>query len=94
MANKHESVPSWGPSTALILDLIKNHSTAKLYIIPSTRNIEVGAVVDTWNYPVKYFDLHRNTFLKLIFNKETHVRKSTDGSPCTDLEEETYHQVP
>ena len=58
-----------------------------------TRNIEVGAVIDSWNYPVKYFELRQRNFLKLIFNKEIYVRQSTEGSPCTDLEEETYYQV-
>ena len=93
MANKHESMPSWGPTTGLMLDLVKNHSTANLYILPRTKNVEVGAIVDRWNYPVKYFELHQSTFLKLILNKEIHVRQSTEGSPCTDLEEGNYYQV-
>ena len=93
MADKHESMPSWGPTTALMLNLVKN-SSANLYIIPNARNIEVGAVVDSWNYPIKKFELHRNNFLRLVFNKEIHVRQSTEGSPCTELEEETYYQVP
>ena len=93
MANKHETAPSMGKETVLLLNLIKNDSVAMLSILPSARNIEKGAVIDWWNHPIKSFELRNENYLGLIFNKEIHVRQSTKGSPCSDLLEETYYQV-
>ena len=93
MANKHETNPTSGTGTSLIMNLIRNDSAVWLFIIPSAGNSEKSAVVDKWNYPVNRFGLHNDDFHKLIFNKEFHVRESTDGSPCTDLDEESYYEV-
>ena len=77
-----------GTNTALMLNLPRKSSAALLlYIIPSERNIEKAAVINLWNYPVKYYELHHDDFLQLIFTKEIHVKKSTQGSLCTDFEE-------
>ena len=92
-ANKHEFSPSFGTTTALMMNLLKNDSVALLFIIPSARKSEKAAVIDEWNYPVKQYELCNDNFLKLVFNREVLVRKSTEGSPCTDREAETYYQV-
>ena len=88
MAKKHETSPSMGTNTALMLNLPRNSSVVLLlYIIPSVRNVEKAAVINVWNYPVKYYELRHDNFLQLIFTKEIHVRKSTQGSLCTNFEE-------
>ena len=93
MANKHESSPSSGTFTALMINLVRNHSVAWLYIIPSAQKSEISAALNRWNYPVRHFELHTGDFIKLTFNKEIHARQSSEGSTCTDLEEETYYKV-
>ena len=65
----------------------------RLYIISSVGKSENSAVVDRWNYPVKSFELRPHDFLKLAINKELHVRRSTEASPCEDLGEEAYYEV-
>ena len=69
-----------GTNTALMLNLPRNSSALLLlYIIPSERDVEKAAVINVWNYPVKYYELHHDNFLQLIFTKEIHVRKSTQA---------------
>ena len=80
-------------NSALMLNLLGNDSVANLYIIPSTEKSEVSAIVDRWNKPIDPIDMRNNNFLKLIMEKEIHVKKSTVGYPCTDLEEEYYAKV-
>ena len=90
MANKHEE-KSDKRGTGLLLKLVKNDSVAKLFILPRKDHIINAAVIDSWNYPVKPYEIRNKDFRKLKFNKEIHVRRSTKGSPCSDLpEEETY----
>ena len=91
MANKHEKLSIY--DTSFMMNLVGNDSVANLYVIPSTENSEHSAAVDRWNYPVKHFELYNHGFLKLTLNKEHHMRKSTEGSPCTALDEETYYRV-
>ena len=81
-------------NTALTMNMIRNDSVAWVYIIPSPEKSEKSAIVERWNYPVENFELRPYDFLRLTINKEFHVRKSTKGSPCTDLGEETYYEVP
>ena len=78
--------------TSLLINLPKD-SVANLYIIPRTENIELSAVIDVWNYPVKHFQLHNNEIVRLTFKKEFHVRKPTKSSPCTDDHEETFYKA-
>ena len=80
-------------NSALMLNLLGNDSVANLYIIPSTEKSEVSAIVDRWNKPIDPIDVRNNNFLKLIMEKEIHVKKSTVAYPCTDLEEEHYAKV-
>ena len=75
------------------MNLVTNDGPAWLYIIPRAAKSEKAAVIDRWNYPVNRYELHNDTFLKLTFNKELHVRQSTEGSQCTDLDEESYYEV-
>ena len=93
MANKHEANPSMETTTGIMLNLVQNLSVALLYIIPSAKNIEKAAVTNRWNYPIKLYELRKNNFLKLVFNKEFHIRQSTKGSRCKDMEEESFYQV-
>ena len=93
MASKHEANPSMETTTGIMLNLFQNVSVALLYIIPSARNIEKAAVTNRWNYPIKFYELRINNFLKLVVNKEFHVRKSTKGSKCEDMEEDKFYQV-
>ena len=92
MANKHEKVPSFS-GTKLLMNLVRNNSVALLYIIPKSRKSEKSAVIDRWNYPVKKFELRNDDFLKLTFSKEIHSRQSSEGSPCSQLDEEFYYEV-
>ena len=92
MANKDNISPTYGTLTALMMDFVKNDSVA-LYIIPSAGKSEKSAAVDRFNYPVKRFELHNYDYLSLEFNKELHGRQSTEGSPCSNLGEETYYEA-
>ena len=87
MSHEHTS------ATGILMRLFKNDSVANLYIIPSAENSEVSAVVDRWNHPIVPIEIRNNNFLKLIMVKELHVKKSTAGFPCTDMQEEVYAKV-
>ena len=91
MANKNETLSN--PGTGLMMSLLRNDSVANLYLIPSSENSQISAVVDNWNYPVKPFELRNNGFLKLVLNKELHLRKSTKSSPCTDKPDDNFYKV-
>ena len=92
MADKNEQLSyKWG--TGIMINLASDDSVARLYVMPSTQKSEKSAIVDRWNYPIKHLELHNDQFLKLTLTKEIHVRKSTIGSPCTDLHEENYYKV-
>ena len=80
-------------TSALMMNLLRNDSIINLYIIPSTEKSEVSAVVDRWNQPIDPIEIRSNNFLKLILEKEIHVKKSTVGYLCTDLQEENYAKV-
>ena len=75
------------------MNLAKNDSKTYLYLLPNIENSEKCSILDNWNYPVKPFELRNYGFLKLTLSKEFHIRKSTDGSPCTDLSEDTFYKV-
>ena len=92
MANKHEKISS-NTGASLFMNLVRNNSVALLFIIPKLRKSENSAVIDRWNYPVKKFELQNDEFLKLTFKKEIHSTKSSEDSPCSELDEEFYYEV-
>ena len=79
--------------TGLLINLFENDSVTNLYIMPSTEKSEVSAIVDRWNHPIDPIEIRNNNFLKLIMEKEFHVKKSSVGFLCTDLPEENYSKV-
>ena len=93
VANKLETSPSFGTGTALMMNLIREAAVAWLYLLPNAGKSENAAVVDKWNYPLEHFELKTDDFLKLTINKELHMRQSSEASPCTDLNEETFYEV-
>ena len=91
MANKHQNLSKSG--TGLMMNMVRNDSVSNLYIMPSAEKSEKSVVVNLPNYPLKHFELRNDDFLKLVLNKEIHARRSTEGSPCTDLDEVNYYEV-
>ena len=64
-----------------------------LYLLPNERKSVNSAAVNKWNYPVDPFELQNDKFLRLTISKEFHVRRSTQASPCTGLDEATYYEA-
>ena len=91
LANKHEAGPQTG--TGLLMNLARNESVANLYLIPSKDNSEKSAAVDILSNPLEPFELTNHGFLKLMLSQEFHVRKSTNGYPCDDHEEDNFYKV-
>ena len=71
----------------------KSDSGINIYTMPAIENSENSAVLDTWHYPVKLFDIHINLFMRFTLRKEIHQRKSTKNDPCSDLHESMFYQV-
>ena len=93
LANKNELLSKPTSTSGLLINLVNNDAVANLYIIPSTANSEKSAVTNHWNYPVKPLEVFNNGFLRVALTKELHVRKSTLGSTCTELLEDSYYKV-
>ena len=75
------------------MNLSRNESVANLYLIPSKVNSEKSAAVDILSNPLEPFELTNHGFLKLMLSQEFHVRKSTNGYPCDDHEEDNFYKV-
>ena len=90
---KHEKSPTQGTDSALILNLKRNNSFVWLYLLPNEGKSVNSAAVDEWIYEVDPFELQNDNFLRLTISKEFHVRRSTQASPCTHLEEATYYEA-
>lgn len=76
-----------------MMNMMRGDSVSNLYILPNVENSEKSVIINLPNYPLKHFQLRNGEFLKLVLNKEFHARRSTLGSPCTELHEENYYQV-
>ena len=75
------------------MDLVKNDGFAWLYIIPSVGKTEKAAAIERWNYPVRRFELRNYDYKGFSISKEIHVKQSTKGFPCSQMDEETYYEV-
>ena len=82
-----------GSYSGLILNLMRNNSVVWLYILPNEGKSENSAAVGKWHYPVDPFELRNDEFLQLTISKEFHVRRPTQASPCTHLDEATYYEA-
>ena len=90
---KHENTPTMGSFSGLILNLMRNNSVVWLYMLPTEGKSENSAAVGEWHYPVDPFELQNDEYLRLTISKEFHVRRSTQASPCTHLDEATYYEA-
>ena len=77
----------------LMLNLGIKNDSVRIYTIPGIENSVNSAVLDAWHYPIKFFDIHVNMYMRFILTKEIHQRKSTKNDPCSKLHEATFYQV-
>ena len=87
-------MPEYGTfATLMTMNLASIDSAAWLYIIPSARKSEKAAAIDEYNYPVQRFALQNFDYLGLSFRKEIREKLSTEGFPCSEMDEEIYYEV-
>ena len=79
-------------TTYIRISLLTIDSTANIYVTPEESHI--GVILDTWNRPIKTFNVRNGIFMEWAMRKEFRARKSTMGSPCNyELTERDFYQV-